>query len=126
MTDSHLIRLVLRHLYTLAQKAQPATLGRLARDLDQPRAAIAQALLTLDRAGLVDCSLVRLTLSGLAVAVALPNPRRAVPAPRRAVPRAAPPASAQPAPAAAGAGPAPRELGAPPASRRRAPFSVAA
>jgi Mn-dependent DtxR family transcriptional regulator len=69
MNGSHLIRLVLFHMYTLAQQTEPASVGRLAGDLGLGRHAVAQALLALDRAGLVDCARVRLTLTGLAFAV---------------------------------------------------------
>ena len=69
MTDTHLIRLVLRHLFNLAQDTEMASVGRIAADLGLQRHAVAQALLSLDRAGLVDCARVRLTLAGLAVAV---------------------------------------------------------
>ena len=69
MTDAHLIRLVLHYLYTLAQRTEPASVGRIASDLGLKRAVVARILLTLDRAGLVDCARVRLTLAGLALAV---------------------------------------------------------
>ena len=68
MNDRHSIRLVLQHLYALAQHTQPASIGRIAADLDLERQTVARALLALDRAGLVDCARVRLTLPGLVVA----------------------------------------------------------
>ena len=74
MTDAHLIRLVLQYLYTLAQRTEPASIGQIACDLGLSRAVVARILLTLDRAGLVDCARVRLTLPGLALAVSTRTP----------------------------------------------------
>ena len=62
----------------MAAADKSASIRLLALHLVWPRREIIQAILALDRAGLVDAAHVRLTLSGLAVAVATsPTPRRA-------------------------------------------------
>lgn len=58
-------------LYRLARTDRPASLARLARDLQSPADELARELAILDRAGLVDAARVRLTLSGLCVAASV-------------------------------------------------------
>lgn len=62
---------ILVRLYRLGRTDRPASLARLARDLQSPAESLAVELRTLDRAGLVDAARVRLTLSGLCVAASL-------------------------------------------------------
>ena len=62
---------VLEHLLLLASATQPASVGLLAKRTGLRLSVTAQALADLDRAGLVDATRLRLTLPGLAVAVAL-------------------------------------------------------
>lgn len=58
-------------LYRLGRTDRPASLARLARDLQRPAEHLAEDLAILDRAGLVDATRVRLTLSGLCVAASV-------------------------------------------------------
>lgn len=69
---------ILVRLYRLARTDRPASLARLARDLQSPAPALAAELDALDRAGLVDAARVRLTLSGLCVAASI-RVKRATP-----------------------------------------------
>jgi Mn-dependent DtxR family transcriptional regulator len=70
MKDIHLAHLVLQHLFTLAEDTRPASIGQISTDLGLNRQVVSHVLRQLDRAGLADCARIRLTLSGLAVAVA--------------------------------------------------------
>lgn len=69
--------LVLSGLFALAQQDRPATLIRLAAFTELPRERVEACLGRLDTAGLVDRERLRLTLPGLALAVAAaPRARR--------------------------------------------------
>ena len=63
---------VLRALFELAQRDHPARADVLARVLDTTPSLLARLLGALELRHLVDASRMRLTLSGLAVAVRLP------------------------------------------------------
>jgi len=67
---------VLRLLFTMASEGCPADRYLLAAELGLSEQAVDQLLEQLDDAGLVHARRVRLTLSGLAVAVSLPRARR--------------------------------------------------
>jgi len=62
--------LVLRELFELAQSDTPATVIRLMTRTELPRATVEAALARLDRAGWVSREAIRLSLPGLALAVA--------------------------------------------------------
>lgn len=72
----HAQRSVLVSLFTLARSDVHATVIRLVHDTELTRPEVVSALAELDEAGLVDRSAVRLTLSGLMVAVSLGNPKK--------------------------------------------------
>jgi hypothetical protein len=61
----------LHAMFVLARSGQPATITRLRRWTGDSALRTAQALLSLERAGLVDASRARLTMAGLAVAVCI-------------------------------------------------------
>lgn len=71
MNDETLLFGTLRALFQLARTDLPADAGTLAARLGVRPVRLAQALLHLERKGLVDAGRVRLTLHGLAVAASL-------------------------------------------------------
>jgi DNA-binding IclR family transcriptional regulator len=76
MTLNHRDLLVLKALYTLALGDRHATLGRLAEATGFARPELVVCLARLDAGGYADSARIRLTLPGLALAVAAPRRRR--------------------------------------------------
>lgn len=100
--DAQIILGTLDSLHFLSGSGLPTDAGGIGRRIGRSASEVAQALLHLERRGLVDASRARLTLQGLAAAVALAAQReRAQPErtqPERTQPeRAQPERSAQPA-----------------------------
>ncbi len=83
--DEHLILSTLDSLYVLSGSGFPTDAGGIGRRTGRSASEVAEALLHLERRGLVDASRARLTLAGLAAATALAACRGA----RRPLPAAA-------------------------------------
>jgi Mn-dependent DtxR family transcriptional regulator len=69
--DDQLILGTLDSLYHLSEMTLPTDAGAIARRLGRSASEVGAALLHLERRGLADASLARLTLAGLAAAAAL-------------------------------------------------------
>ncbi len=79
MTNATLQAAVLQHLYELAAATQRPNVRCIAEGVGARLAPVADALSALHVAGLVDATRLRLTLAGLAVAVAMRAQARRLP-----------------------------------------------